>query len=534
MNHRVFALVLFAASGTAGAACGTAPRHGFDSEDTGEAVADLAGVPAQVACLEVDVTGARSVVNRFDVKAGAMPVLSLKGLPLGSDTFSALAYPTACSAVTSAVQATWIADPTQVTLSAGATAKVPLVLHPNGQASVSVGFNPDDAGAAMACTPHTFGSHTFSYPADVLFPSGGQTALDAATEHAYDAWKSKYVQQGCSGYYVFSGGGTGTGVGDTVSEGHGYGMIITALMAGYDPNAQAIFDGMYSFFKKFPTATHQNLMSWTVNVAGGCIVPASQNFSATDGDLDIAYALLLANQQWPGQGYLDKANAVIADIRAADIEASTHLPTLGDWSTATSATYDDLRSSDLMPEHFRAFARASADTTWQSGSVEGSYSLLATMQAQFAPMTGLVPDFIMHTSSSPQPATPNLLEGPADGQFSYNACRVPLRIATDYVASGDARAKTAVNKMNTWIMSTTGGDPSKILDGYTLSGGKGAQQSGPSPAFSSPFAVSAMVAGNQAWLDALWTSRAIGSDYFSDAITMLSMIVLSGNWWAPC
>jgi hypothetical protein len=43
-----------------------------------------------------------------------------------------------------------------------------------------------------------------------------------------------------------------------------------------------------------------------------------------------------------------------------------------------------------------------------------------------------------------------------------------------------------------------------------------------------------MLSGNQAWLDALWTSRAINEGYFGDSITMYSMLVMSGNWWPPC
>src|SRR5437773_164498 len=100
-----------------------------------------------------------------------------------------------------------------------------------------------------------------------MLPAGAQADLDAKTAQAYDDWKSRYVKQGCGGYYVLSGGGTGTDVGDEVSEGHGYGMVIAAIMAGHDPQARAIFDGMYAFFKKYPTASHQNLMSWTVDVA---------------------------------------------------------------------------------------------------------------------------------------------------------------------------------------------------------------------------------------------------------------------------
>jgi hypothetical protein len=145
----------------------------------------------------------------------------------------------------------------------------------------------------------------------------------------------------------------------------------------------------------------------------------------------------------------------------------------------------------------------------------------------------LLPDFIVDTATSPSPAPANFLEGPGDGQYNYNSCRTPWRIATDYIASKDARAKTAIQKMNTWIISNTGGDPAKILDGYTLAGGKGAGQSGPSAAFSSPFGVAAMLGSDRAWLDKLWTSRQIDGDYYADSITMLSMIVMSGNWWEP-
>jgi hypothetical protein len=110
---------------------------------------------------------------------------------------------------------------------------------------------------------------------------------------------------------------------------------------------------------------------------------------------------------------------------------------------------------------------------------------------------------------------------------------VPWRIATDYLVSGDARAKAAIQKMNAWIMGETNHDPANILDGYTLAGGKGAGQSGPSSAFSSPFGVAAMLGTDQAWLDAIWSSRQINEGYYSDSITMLCMIVMSGNWCAP-
>jgi endo-1,4-beta-D-glucanase Y len=385
--------------------------------------------------------------------------------------------------------------------------------------------------------PHPFGSHLYPYPGDLLFPSGGQAALDTTTQQAYDAWKSAYVKQGCGGYYVFSNGGTGTDVGDEVSEGHGYGMVITAMMAGYDPDARAVFDGMYTFFKKFPTATHQNLMSWTVYVAGGCVIPPMQNDSATDGDLDVAYALLLAEQQWPNNGYLAKALAVLSDVLNGDVNANTHLTTLGDYSDSTDPMFNDTRPSDFMLDHWRAFGRATGDMThWvNGGTVDATYNLISTMQTKFSPTTGLLPDFIVNTNTSPAPA-PALYdgEGAGTGQYAWNSCRTPWRITTDYVVSGDSRAKDAISKMNAWIIAKTGGDPSQILTGYALDGSTGATGTGASQAFSSPFGVAAMLSGNQAWLDAIWSSLALNQGYYPDSITLYSMLVMSGNWWPPC
>jgi len=154
----------------------------------------------------------------------------------------------------------------------------------------------------------------------------------------------------------------------------------------------------------------------------------------------------------------------------------------------------------------------------------------AGMRGGLRPLNVMV---VVDTTASPAPAPANFLEGASDGQYGYNSCRVPWRIATDYLVSGDARAKTAIQKMDAWIMSEANHDPSNILDGYTLSGGKGAGQSGPSSAFSSPFGVAAMLGSDQAWLDAIWSSRHIDEGYYADSITMLCMIVMSGNWCTP-
>jgi peptidoglycan/xylan/chitin deacetylase (PgdA/CDA1 family) len=128
-------------------ACGGSHGPSPGEEETGKATAALGVVPAAVGCVEIDVVGARTVTSRFDVAQGQMPVLSLSGLPLGTDTFNALAYPTACKSVTGTAQATWISDSVSAPVASTTVANVTLTLRPNGRASVGVGFESDDAGS---------------------------------------------------------------------------------------------------------------------------------------------------------------------------------------------------------------------------------------------------------------------------------------------------------------------------------------------------------------------------------------------------
>src|SRR6185436_2654698 len=161
---------------------------------------------------------------------------------------------------------------------------------------------------------HPFGSHFFSYTNGSIRPSGTQQSLDATTTAFYTSWKAARLVNGCGGYYVSFGGKGKDPL--FVSEGHGYGMLIAALMAGFDSNAHTIFDGFYDVFRKYPSINNGDLMGWAV--LKGCALSSSASDlpdSATDGDLDIAFALLLADKQWGSCGrinYLAEAKKVIA------------------------------------------------------------------------------------------------------------------------------------------------------------------------------------------------------------------------------
>ena len=392
--------------------------------------------------------------------------------------------------------------------------------------------------SAAAAPGYPFGSHPLAYAAGSIMPNHvSQATRDQAVRDFYDAWKARFLKQGCGAgrYYV----ATATQAGNlTVSEGHGYGMILTVLMAGHDPNTQIELDGLFQYFRDHPTATHDHLMSWYQN--SSC-ANAKGNDSATDGDLDIAFALLLADKQWGSCGainYLAEAQHVIADIKDGEADTSTRYVLLGDWvSPGDVQYYPSTRSSDFMVDHYRSYAAATGDGAWFA-LLDRTYTIVDAMQSGSSPATGLLPDFVKSPLTAPQPVAPNSLEGPNDGAYDYNACRDPWRLATDYLVSGDARAKTAVQRIEAWIRAATSGDPSAIKSGYRLDGTMSPGADYLSMAFVAPLGVGAMVdAANQAWLNDLWdlvVATPITSDgYYENTLKLLAMMVMSGNWWAP-
>ncbi|MEU2659366.1 glycosyl hydrolase family 8 [Streptomyces sp. NPDC007325] len=378
-----------------------------------------------------------------------------------------------------------------------------------------------------------FGSHLKPYAAGMLKPSGGQAALDQKVVDYYNRWKSAFVRQNCGNgwYQVVSPDADHP----YVAEAQGYGMVVTATMAGADPDAKKIFDGLVKWKLDHPSSINPDLLAAEQDVNCRSV---NGGDGATDGDMDVAYGLLLADKQWGSGGTYDyKALALkhIAAIKKDELNPTTKLLKLGDWSSAGDQYYYISRTSDWMVDHFRAFRAATGDTTWDAVRT-AHQTQIANLQSGYAPGTGLLPDFVVDTNTSPKPAPNQVLEDPNDGQYWWNACRTPWRIADDAVTSGDSKSLAAARKMNSWIKGKTGGDPNKIAMGYKLNGTQ--ISAGSEAAFFAPFAVAAMTdSGSQAWLDALWnkmlaTSIDTGS-YFSASIQLQVMITVSGNHWVP-
>ncbi len=362
-----------------------------------------------------------------------------------------------------------------------------------------------------------------------------QTQLDNAVETFYTQWKKRFIKNmpGKPESYVWF---EGVGKKQCVSEGQGYGMIITALMAGYDASAKVTYDNLFRYYKSHPDKRSKYLMAWAQYTNG----KSSDATSATDGDMDIAYSLLLADKQWGSKGpinYLQVGRDMIGDIMKLDINHKTWSILLCDGIEAESKDYFDMRSSDFMPAHFKAFYSATHDLRWNKVT-DANYKLFNSLQDSYSPDAGLVPDFIVNINKKAKPAPPHFLESKYDGYYNYNACRVPWRIATDYLLTGDKRSKTMVDRINRWLRETTNNNTYNLAAGYTLAGADIKGRNFEALSFIAPFAVSAIVdQKNQVWLNKVWdyltAFKLKNFDYYDNTIKLLDMIIISGNYWEP-
>jgi hypothetical protein len=334
----------------------------------------------------------------------------------------------------------------------------------------------------------------------------------------------------------------------TSSTALGNGMIITAMMAGHDPEARTAFDGMFAVGRMFPSylsvsvpAKHgigprpgnANLLAYAVGA--GC-KKVSEGDSATDGDLAFAFALVLADRQWGSTGkvnYREEATKSIKAIQLYDMNPAK-APGIGDWASLPGEGMwtTVAKPPNFMLGHLRGFGKLTGEAYWMQ-AVDSVQTIVNEAQTKYSPMAGLFSQYLMGSKNLPGGNTV-LPEDRNARDFFDDASLIPLWLAADYIASGDMRSKTALTRINDWIKGKTGGDPSKIVDGYRLNGDpigtKGTM------AYVAPFAsVAIFDAGNQAWLDATWKlmTAAPATNQYADMANLLGMLIVTGNWWQP-
>ena len=307
---------------------------------------------------------------------------------------------------------------------------------------------------------------------------------------------------------------------DTVSEGIGYGMLIGVYL-----NDKPMFDALWSYAKAHFDGN--GLMNWNISSSGG----TAGSGSATDGDEDMAWALIMAGKQWNSATYTNDASTLIRNLKAHALDGNTLKP--GDNFGGSSQT----NPSYFAPSYYRAFARVTGDNAWM-GVLDQSYSILAAA----AGSSGLVPNWV--NSSGAGVAGPS---GTANGpDFGYDACRTPWRIALDYCETGEPRAKAYLDKIVGFYVAQAPTALNMLKDGYTTSGQNPSGTLGDysaGMAFYGPGGTAAMADAAQANFVRLAWSGLVNQTtggamnvsgvftYFNASWGVLSLLALSGNLW---
>lgn len=348
---------------------------------------------------------------------------------------------------------------------------------------------------------------------------------NADVKAAFEKWKADTVTaDGANGFLrVKRPKEPGLEPNSTVSEGIAYGMLIAVYM-----NDQALFDGLWKYEQ---TCLNMNgLMDWYILADGKTRGPNGTG-AASDADEDMAWALLMADRQWGGNGslgdsYLNIAKKLIDIVYRTEIQDDKLLKPgdgWGDWNT--------INPSYFAPSYYRVFAKATGNDKWNQ-VLDTSYEMLqkSLNAASKNVDNGLVPAWC---TSEGAPNGGVFKEG-SPTHYQYDSCRTPFRIGLDYCQNKEPRAQSYVAKTSQFF---AGIGAKKIVDGYNLDGTPNpASQSGQSAAFVGPAAVGAMSSASyspflQEGYDGVATMQLlVGGDYYDESWTVLSLLMMSGNF----
>lgn len=342
---------------------------------------------------------------------------------------------------------------------------------------------------------------------------------------AYQDWKDATItSDGASGFERVKKPDSGTVIGSTVSEGIGYGMILAVYMSD-----QTLFDNLWNYEQLYLDGN--GLMNWEIGPDGK--ITSGGTGAATDGDEDMAWALVMADKQWGGKGalsdtYLAHAKKLIDLIWNFEVDQTRNdmLKPGDQWGNV-----DVTNSSYFAPAYYRVFGQVTGKVDDWNKVVTGNYDILErSLNAQSGNASnGLVPAWC---DSSGTPVSPY---SGAPMYFQNDSTRTPFRVGEDYCFFGEPRAKSYLAKITSFYV---GVGVANIVDGYELDGTpkpdravNGAQ----SASFVGPAGVGAMSdAQYQSFLDAAYAAVATlnldaGTIYYQKSWTALSLLMMTGD-----
>jgi len=255
--------------------------------------------------------------------------------------------------------------------------------------------------------------------------------------------------------------------------------------------------------------------------------------AATDGDEDMAWALVMADRQWGGKGalsdtYLNHAKKLIGLIWTYEVDQTrgAMLKPGDQWGDV-----DVTNPSYFAPAYYRVFGQVTGKTDDWNKVISANYDILEkSLNATSGNASnGLVPAWC---DSSGKPISP--FSG-APMYFQNDSTRTPFRVGQDYCFFGEPRAKAYLAEISSFYAGT---GVAKIVDGYALDGTpqpdkavNGLQAA----SFVGPAGVGAMSDAkyqsfiNDAYVDVATLNLTAGTIYYQKSWTALSLLMMTGN-----
>ncbi|MDB4940455.1 MAG: hypothetical protein JWO40_880 [Candidatus Doudnabacteria bacterium] len=174
------------------------------------------------------------------------------------------------------------------------------------------------------------------------------------------------------------------------------------------------------------------------------------NNTATDGDTDIAVALIFAYDRWGDKAYLDQAKQIIPDIWKNEvivIKGKSYLLANNLEKTSDKQKLI-INPSYIKPYAYRIFAKY--DSNDWLGLTNNSYQTLtdvSAMDLNGIRSDGLPPNWATVDKTTGALAGPDPQKQPTlNTNFSFDAMRVPFNLALDWAWFKDDQAKILLSK----------------------------------------------------------------------------------------
>lgn len=226
--------------------------------------------------------------------------------------------------------------------------------------------------------------------------------------------------------------------GITTSEGQSYAMLRAVWV-----DDKATFDTVWKWTKDNLKRPNDNLFGWRwgerKDGSFGFLEDGGEN-AASDADVDIALALIFAGERWNDGRYVAEAKEVLKSIWELQVDTvnGKNYMVAGNW--AKGAQQVVLNPSYFAPYAWRIFAEVDKEHAWLS-LIDPAYELL--QQVGQDPLdkgrsVGLPPDWVAIDKPSGKLMAPS--NGNLKTDYSFDAMRVPFRIALDYLWFKEQRA----------------------------------------------------------------------------------------------